>query len=179
MGKSFANGVKYGLFAGLFSILLTVVLYVINPELIVSFKVGLVSIIMLIVFMTLAARATRKSLGGYMNFGQAFIAAIVTVMVSTIISQFFTFIMFNFIDPELVNITKEYTIELTVYILQSWFSAGQEQIDQTIEELQKADYSMGLTSILTGLFSSLVMSFIPSLLVAAVTQKRRRDPYAR
>lgn len=178
MGKSFANGIKFGLFAGLFSILLTVVLYVIDPVLMLNWKVGIIGIIMLIVFMVFAARGTRKSLGGYMNFGQAFIAAILVAFVSAFIGQAFTYILYNFIDPNLVQITKEYTIEATVSVMQ-WFGAGQEQIDQTIEEVQKGDYSMGIKSVLMNMFSMGLISLIPALIVGAVTQKKRRDPFAR
>jgi len=99
----------YGLYYAIVSIALTVVLYATDNMMSKATQwVGIVVIIAAVVIIQLA---WRKSLGGYMSYGQGLGIAVLSLVCASVIIAIFTFILYKFIDPGLIEQIKLATEE--------------------------------------------------------------------
>ena len=92
----------YGAILGFVSILLGVIFYFLNLS--TQSWVGWVSIIISIAVMTYCLVAYRNEyLGGYASFGQIFVMALVIGIIASILSTVYTYVLYNYIDPDLIE----------------------------------------------------------------------------
>jgi len=92
----------YGAILGFVSILLGVIFYFLNLS--TQSWVGWVSILISIAVMAYCLVAYRKEyLGGYASFGQIFVMALVIGIIASILSTIYTFVLYNYIDPDLIE----------------------------------------------------------------------------
>ncbi len=112
----------------------------------------------------LAIRQHTTDLGGYISFGRAFIVALVTLIVSGIVSGLFNVLYTNVIDPDMTNRIMECLADQ--YERQGM---EQEQIDAAMN-IMKTMYNPFL-QVLTSIFSSAFFAAIIGLILAAVLKK--------
>lgn len=104
---------KYGLILGIAGIIISLVTYLINPTPDMdkgSSLMGFVEIIIQLVIygyiLYLAATARRtQDLDGYMSYGQSLGFMVITALPATIITFLYLIVFFNFISPEMIDIT--------------------------------------------------------------------------
>ncbi len=179
MDTAFGNGIKYGVLSGLLSIIITVVLYVISPSMLLSWTASILGILVPIVFMFIAATATKKRNAGYLTFGQGFFSAYSTYIIASIIGVLFTYVLYNYIDPGLNALLKEYAVTSTIWMMEL-FGANADTIEQAIDQVQQEDVSFGLSQIIQGvLLTAIFIAPFFSVIIAAITYKKRRDVYGR
>lgn len=102
----FSTGLKYGIILALISILITVILYVTGmlTNSMASSILGLLGLVASIAVIVLAIKSHRDvSQNGYITLGQAFGVGIITSLVSSVIGAIFTYILYKFIDPGLIE----------------------------------------------------------------------------
>ena len=166
------HGVSNGLFMGLVLIVYTLALYLINPEL--MFKMGLgmlVSILVYVVFMVRAGNATKADLGGYMSFKQALKPTFLVFVVGTLLYQIFYYVLFNFIDPSLMDVLLDNTIRITEWWL-DLFNAPADAREAAIAQVEEKGVSMGIGQIVQQYLMSLIFGFIIALIVSAIIKKK-------
>lgn len=160
MNKHF---IKFGLFAGISSIIITLVLYLIDPKIMLQAGSWLI-IIVTIVFMVRATKDKKKELGGFITFKEAFSESWLTYLVYAIVSTIFTYALFNFIDPGLKDTVNEISIEA---IEKMSGLLGEEGVAKAVEEIEKGD-NFTISKMLANLAGSLVMGALVGLIIAAV-----------
>ena len=131
----------------------------------------LTSLVIPIVFIVLAIRATRADQGGIISFGEALSPGFLTYVVGSFIIAMFTFVMTQMIDPSLLDIQKEVTIEM---IEKSFTAIGapEDQLEEMTEMIRDQETG-GFGSTLMGWAVSLIWpGFVLSLIVAAIMKKR-------
>ena len=103
------TSVIYGLYYALISIALTVVFYATgNMASTASQWLGVIVMIAAIVIIQIAY---RKSLGGWMTYGQGLSIGLVSMVCASVIIAIFTFVLYKFIDPDLINQIRMMTEE--------------------------------------------------------------------
>jgi len=114
----FSTGLKYGVILALISILISVILYVTGmlTNQMASSILGLLSLVASIAVITLAIKSHRdNNQNGYITLGQGFGVGIITSLVSAVIGAIFTYILYKFIDPglieEIIAMTEERMID--------------------------------------------------------------------
>jgi hypothetical protein len=113
-----------------------------------------------------AARTFKAENEGVMSFGQGLLSSWFTGIVGCIISLFFTYILFNFIDPSL----KEKAAEAALKMIEAFAgSMPEEEYDKAIEKIENTD-SFSIQAQLTNLIFMSVIGIIPSLIIAAMTK---------
>ncbi len=94
---------KNGLFIGLISVVLSFVIWVVDPLMMfTNTSVGLIiGIVVPIILLVMMGIDVRKKIGGYWTFGEAFKSLMIMCFFSLILTTLYSFILFKFIDPAL------------------------------------------------------------------------------
>lgn len=165
--KSF---VKWGLYAGLASVVLTFLLYVVDIKLLVSGWISLLIYGMIITFMILSAREERNQNEGYLSYGKAVLNSLGVNVISTIISVVFTALLYNVIDPELPESLKTITMENMAATMES-FGSSEADIDNALKmaEERQVDYDLKGLALVASI--AIAMNFVIGLIVSIFTRK--------
>ena len=135
--------INYGVYLGVITSLITIVVYGINIDLFISAWLGLVLFIMVVAFGAVSAVKSRKILGGLISFKQSFTSYFITIAVGTLISSVIGVIIFTYIDPEAATYLNEQVLILTKETMER-IGLPQEAIIAAIEEASEKDnFSLG------------------------------------
>lgn len=162
------TAMKWGAIMGFASIIITLVFYFIsgkldskNPfQMILGFAIIIGCLIMCV-------KEQRDELqNGYISFGRALGVAMLTVLFSSIISGFFTYVFLKFGAPDILQ-------NMVTEIEDKMREQGQsdEQIEMSVSMMSKM-MQPGIVTIM-GVFMSALMSLVPALIIAAVMKKEQ------
>lgn len=164
--------INYGLYLGLILAAISVIVYAIMIDLFTAWWLGLLLILVIIVYGLLAALKSRKLLGGYISFKNAFTSYFITILIGTLISTIVGIVIFNIVDPEAASYINEKIITMTAETMENW-RAPQSSIDQTIAKMQEQD-NFSIVAQLQSYVIRLLGLSVVGLIVAAIV--KRKDP---
>lgn len=162
------TAMKWGAIMGFAGIIVTLVFYFTtgkmdskNPfQMILGFAIIIGGLIMCV-------KEQRDELqNGYISFGRALGVAMLTVLFSSIISGFFTYVFLKFGATDILQ-------NMVTEIEDKMREQGQsdEQIEMSISMMSKM-MQPGIVTIM-GVFMSALMSLVPALIIAAVMKKEQ------
>ncbi|MEJ6613139.1 MAG: DUF4199 domain-containing protein [Saprospiraceae bacterium] len=159
--------IKNGLILGVALVIISLVLYLIDPRVYLTWEtwIGFAAVIYI---MYKTAVAVREQKDGVLSFGSAFVAVFVPMAIGLLISSLFSYVLQNYLAPELGDITKEMAIE-TIEKISGMF--GGDVGDEMMEEIENQDYSLTMGKVFLGWMFSVVIGCVPALIVAALTKK--------
>ena len=164
---------KNGLLLSLVWIVIFALLYFINPVIIfTSFWISLVVWVLMIALLVFVGMNTRKEIGGFWTFGQAFKSFLI---ISLILA--FTSVLYNFVLVKVIN--PNYPVEAGVAIRESQKSmmeklgVPEDKIDEAIEKAGNPADQLRPTikNTTTGFGVSIAVYGIISLILAAIMKK--------
>lgn len=117
------SAMTYGIYYAIVSIILTAIIYA--GGLMTSPAVTYISIGVMVIVMIFLQLHYRKSLGGFVTYGQSLAIAVASMFFASILIAVFTYILYKFIDPGLIEQMKLMTEEKLV----EQGKLSQEQID--------------------------------------------------
>jgi uncharacterized ion transporter superfamily protein YfcC len=92
-------GLKFGLILGVVSVAITLVRFVIgNNPMESNWMNNVISLILVVTAVVLAHKSFKETGDGFMSYGQGLGIAMVTVIVSTIVSGLFLYVYLNYVD---------------------------------------------------------------------------------
>lgn len=165
------NAARTGLFLGLFVVVTTTLVYVLDISLFTASWYGLLSMAIIIAFGAFAAIQAKKNQGGFLTFKETFTSFLVTVLVGLSISTVFSVLLFNVIDPEAKQIITDNVIKMTTGMMEK-FGAKPADINQIIKEMQKTD-SFGVLGQLKGFAFNIIIYSIIGLITALIIRRER------
>ncbi len=153
----------WGAITGIVIIIYSLILYLTGQTF--NTALGYFSYILLIAGIITGTLLFRnKVLNGHISYGNAFIAGLLIVIFSAILSSFFSFILMRFIDPglieQLVSKTEEKMLNQGL---------NDEQIELIIERTRKMVASP--FSVVIGLLGMIIIGTILSLITSAFIKK--------
>ena len=162
--KMMPTAMRYGLIAGLFSILLGLITNVLdlvdpaNPSSPMSWVVFLLNWGILIGAIVMAIKYHRdEELGGYITMGRALAIGVLTVLFLGILAMVWTYIYMSFIDPGMVD-------ELIAAQVTQMESQGMsdEQIEQSMVMVKKfmTPIAISIIGLVMNLFAGTIISAI-------------------
>ncbi len=169
------HALRAGLIFGLIEIILTLVIYFIDRSYFASFLFGLTIILLLIMYPIFTVINLRKQNEGFIDFKSAFTSSFFTCFNAAILSAIFTYILYNFMDPELGAFLKEKAVEKATSMMER-FNVPQEDIDKQIEQLENQPLDYGIAANLKALFFKGFFIGIYSLILAAILKKKQPEP---
>jgi len=167
------NGVNYGLILGLFSILATAVIYAVDLSMFTSIWLGLILFVIGMTIGIMAVAKTKKVLGGYITFKEAFTTFFIVMLIGLLSNMIFSYILFNLIDPAAAETIKDNLIEMTVSLGQK-FGTPSEELKTQVEAIRDTD-NYSLISQLKTLMGSLLFYIVIGLIVAAIMKKNKPE----
>lgn len=154
--------VKWALFYVVVSIILTYVYQFLNIDT-NSTGIKYIGFIPFIAFMLLAQKEYRDQLGGFMSFGEGFLAGFKYTVIATILGVLFSYIYMTLLNPQLY----QRAIETMRTSMQQKGTMSDEQIDKTV-----AIFSPFVLSLIAFIFL-LIVGVIIALIGAAIFKKDR------
>lgn len=163
-----------GLLMGGASIIVTLLFYFINPRFLMTTGAYIMYGIFLF-FMFRAVIDSRAQQGGFITFSEGLKAAFLSYVIGGLMYYLFNHILVAFIDPSLVEITKEVAIE-AIEKMESFI--GEDATAEAIDQLDEVSYKPTLANTLMGYVISLIFGFIFSLIIAAIYKKEDKSMFA-
>jgi len=178
------NGINFGLILGFLLILPTLLAYAIDVTFIVSYWTLAFVVFGVIILGIVAIAFTKKGLGGFISFKDAFTSYFLMLIIALAISTFMNFLLFNVIDPEFVDVVKEKQIETVEgqreWVMSKMADAPEAKIDEMdakfdegIEKI-KADDPYSIVSLIKGFTIFIAIFSLFGLLLALILKKK--DP---
>jgi len=170
------SAVKGGALIGLVSIILMMLVYVIDVNLLVDWKFSIASLILIIVlFVVIGKKYRNEYMEGFMRFGEAFKFVFIGAIISSILVSIFSIILYNVIDPELPEIITEQALKNTESMMES-FGTPSETIDETLEQMEEDmanNFSAG--GILANSWAWLLAAAFYGLIAGAIIKKSKPE----
>ncbi len=162
--------IRYGLIWGVATILFYLTLYLVTGKLETGVFLGFLVFAAGLGIMYFIGISRRNELGGYINWKEAMTHIWVGAMISVILSTLFTIILYNFIDPSLIEQLKE----LQIKTLESFRNnLGDKATDEQIDKIQNSNPFGFLNSLLL-IAGGIVVQFLFSCIIALAVKKE--DP---
>lgn len=164
----FNNAIKFGLYYAVFSIIFTLIIYILDIKLYETFtslSVLFFSLIFAIGFILYGIKSYRQNgLGGKITFWQAIAQGFVIGIIASLISVIFNFILYEYIDPEYL---PNMLIDAVDYLENK--GIPEEYLKPAIESIENSFSTMG--QLKNGLIGGPIISLIISLIAAAAVKK--------
>lgn len=169
------NAIKPGIYFGLISIILMVLIYLIDPTLIIKWWFGLLMIPVSIAIVCYFGIEYRKSQGGYLPFKDAFIFCLSVFIISGVLSTLFNLLLYTVIDPGLPELITDATVEQTEQMMIS-FGAPEESIDPALEQVrEETPKRFSAIGQLKTFGWSLIGYAVFSLIAGAIVKKKKPE----
>ena len=153
-----SHGVRFGLLAGIGTILMLLSAYYIDKKLMLSPSVVWSTMIFYLIGMYLAVKEVRKEQEGFISFKEALKASMMVWIVANAMYHGFLYLQFNVFDPELLPIQKAQFLEQNA-------QAGFLKEEDAATMAESLTYNLQQT--LTGYISSLLGGFAISAFLAS------------
>lgn len=163
--------IKNGLYAGLACALLYLVSHTFDPGFYIK-QSKLFGGLVLILFLVKSCKDERSVLVGYASFGELLKASFITYLIAAVIISIFTYILYNFINPDLAKIELDITMEIMEKAL-DWVGAPDDVLDEVETELDKIEYEKDFFTILTDFISKLFSGIILSIIISSIYKKNK------
>lgn len=169
-----SHALKSGLYIGIFNAILTLLIYVIDPTIMVSMWFGIIILVINLALVIYFGSQYRKSVGGYLSFGPSFGHGYVTLVAAGLISIIFQILLYTVIDPELPELLARTSIENTVSMMESMGVSGSELDEQMYAMEESTKERFGVSGLLMGFVWSLLIYAIVALITGAFV--KRNEP---
>lgn len=163
-----SNAVRYGLFAGLGTIAVMLLLYMVNAEMIFGWALQATWLVYLFC-MYKAVADTKNENDGFISLREGFTAAFIVFAIANLMYIVFYFVLVNVIDPSLMEIQIEKGVEAVEKVAQ-FAGMSEEELESAIEEVEKG-MQPNLGQTLLGYAISLIGGAIPAVIIAAILKK--------
>lgn len=173
------ESVKYGVILGLISLAIGLIVLFISKSLesfwlLTSVSFGLNTIVYILIALAFAY-ALRKKNGGYWNFSIALKSTFLMLLISTLIATISTTVYVQVINPALQEEVLRNTINVTIEQLET-SGAPDDVIDTRVATLEEQMNTLGqitFKSTFRSLMISILMQFVFSLILAAITRNEK------
>ncbi len=164
------HAVKFGVLAGLGTIIFLFLFYWIDKKLILSPEIIWSTMLLYLIGMYMAPVEERKENGGYLDFKTALRSAFIVWIVANAIYHSFNYVLYNFLDTEMLTIQKQYMRD---NMGQMEGILGEENYTAFMDNIELMNYNF--LTVLTAYLSALIGGFI---IAAIIGRMVRRHPIA-
>jgi len=167
------HAAKFGAILGVIGAIITLLLYVINPALLINVWM-LALLLVYIVLVVYGGITYRKEIGGYIDFGPAYLHGFVTFVVMGLISLMINFLLYNIVDSSLPEVLTDASMEQTASMMEK-FGAPESAIEEAMEQ-QRPEIEAGFTNfgLIKGFFTSLIFYAVISLITGLIVRRREK-----
>ncbi len=163
------DSVKFGIIAGMAYVVIQMLIYFVSIEFMFGWT-GIFSMLGIITVLAVWAIVSsisnkKKAQGGFIEFKEAFKEGFIAVVMISLITSAFNYMLYNFIDPGLIGMLKDFAVEGTA----SWIegSVSEEQFEEIMEQMENEDYSITVLKTIGQVFQGILFGAFPTLIASA------------
>lgn len=181
-------GIRYGLIAGGLTLVIYLAAYLIDKRMFVqSTAIWLGTFVVYLWAMRQASIETRNAFfqtaeeeNPSWRFSHAIQAPFMVFLIAQVIYAFFQFAMVRFVDPGLVELTREIAME-ELDKADSWTARflNEEALDMAREAIESQDFTPTVSNALLGLAFSLLGGFILSAIFGLIYRRETSNPFGK
>lgn len=171
----FKAGLNAGVILGILSVVITFIVYFVNPSTLVSGMFGITVLVVFFAVLIYLGIQYRKSLGGFMEFGPAFNFSFIALVVAGLISQVGSALLYNVVDPALPGVLTEQTLENTVAMMEKFGAADALSSDQLDEMRESTAANFTIMGQFKTFGIALIVYAVISLILGAILKKRDKS----
>ena len=160
--------IKFGMLAGLGTIIFLFLFYWIDKKLILSPEIIWSTMFLYLLGMYMAPIEERKLNEGYLDFKTALRASFIVWIVANAIYHSFNYILYNFLDTEMLNIQKQYVRDNAANLEGLM---GTENYELFLANIDNMNYNFA--TVLMAYLTALIGGFIIAAIIARIV---RRNP---
>lgn len=162
------HAIRFGIFAGIGTVLFLYLFYWIEKKMMLSPSIVWSTMLLYIIAMFMAPNEEKKENGGYLSFKPALKASFLVYIIANGIYNAFNYVLYNFIDLEMLGIQKEYLLE-NKEVLENFLP--EEQYEVFLESINILNYN--LSTVLSNFLFTLFGGFV---LAAIIARMVRQEP---
>ncbi len=161
--------INYGLYLGIASILISVIVYAMGKQHEQGVVVPILSFVVMATIIVLGIKKFKDVNGGFMTLGQGIKTGVGIALIGGVISIAYTIIFMTFIEPD----SLEQGMEIARQKMLDNPNLSEEQIDAQMEMAKKFS-GPGMIAVF-GLLWTLFLGFVISLIGSAILQKKENQ----
>ncbi len=161
--------VKNGIFGAIVIIIVYLILWFIAPKFFVAYGSWL-GILISFYFMYRAGKEARDANDGFISFSDVFKYLFLTVALLTFIVYFFNYVLYNFIDPGLMEVQKEIAQEAAEKIANAF--GNEDMIEEINDNMDDSMFQLTIWKTLQGWLFALVVGALFSAIIGAIMKKK-------
>jgi len=170
-----SHAIRWGLICGIISIVLSILMYVIDYTLMVQLKMLFISLAIYLGIVIYAGIDYRKSIGGFIPYGKAFLHGMIIFAISGLIASIFSILLNHVIDPELPQKLTDAALENQRVMMEN-FGAPEDAIEKGLEEARvRTENQYKISGIAMGYVFILIFSAIMALITSLVVRKNQPE----
>ena len=161
---------NYGVYLGIASVLINLVVYAVGDYLNPHWSVSVLSGLLMIAMIVMANKKFKEDNGGYMSWGESVKVGVGLTVISAVVVIIYQQVFANVIEPE-------YMQQMLMVQEQKWVDQGltSEQIESAKEMMQK--FQGPVISSAIGIVVSAFIGFIVSAIVGAIMKNSAEEQY--
>lgn len=163
---------NYGVLLALLSIVLQVISYVLDAHIDRPWWLSVSQMLISVGIVVMGLKAYRTENSGFLTLGQALKAGVAISLVAGIIAIIFNYIFMNYIDPDFVQKTLEFSKE---QMIEQNPNMTQEQMDMAMD--MSARFMSPLWMSAFALLGTLFFGFIISLIAGLIMKRNPPQQY--
>ena len=158
---------KFGLLTGIISVVYMMLFYWIDKKMMMGPWVYWSSVGIFILGMLWAVQKIKREQEDQISLRDALRTAFFVYLIADLVWYGFYYLLFNFIDPGMVEVSKQITLDsLEAYQASGQSHIGDQNITALIKQAESADYSVNLAILLPKLTYGVIGGFVLSLVLA-------------
>lgn len=155
---------NYGVLLALLSIVLQVISYVLDAHIDRPWWLSVLQLLISVSVIVYGIKSFKTGNAGFLTLGQALKTGVAISLVAGIIAVIFNYIFMNFIDPDFIEKTMEFSRE---QMITDNPNLSQEQLDNAMEISAKfmSPWIMSAFAIIATLFFGFIISLVSGLIM--------------
>ncbi len=168
------EGAKYGLIAGLITLLVTYGAWGLTDTAGFVSITGILNFIpFVIIILIITGINLRKANGNVLTFKEALKFAFVAYVIVAVMEAVGTYVLYNWVDHELTAKSFEIGKEKAIKMMEK-FGASEQQIEATKVKMDKEAMDTGFKKVFLGLGITIVWGFCKALLISLVIRREEK-----
>ncbi|MFT3733434.1 MAG: DUF4199 domain-containing protein [Rhodocyclaceae bacterium] len=169
----YKDALKLGAILGGINIVMTILIYIADYSFLATFKMLFLIIVVHAGVVIFGGIRYRRSVGGYLSFGKAYIHGLITLAVSGLIATIFGLVLYSLIDPELGQKLTDIIAENTEAFMQK-LNAPAAEIEKAIDKIkQESPNDFKPLGQVKNFFKILIFNAILCLITGAIVKKNQ------
>jgi len=181
----FQKPIKYGLYIGLVSAVLLILLWQLDKSYVINFKIDLfISTVIPAIFMVLAGKSFRGAQEGLASFGELIQPTFSTFIIGSALTMLFTFLLFTIVDPEIMALQAQQSYENAYQTAEKMSHISseneeamqkfQKEMEANKEEILAQTENAGIgTFILSWIIKLIMPGIFLALIISAILKRNR------